>query len=443
MQSKREEGNQRSHVIVIGAAMFAMFFGAGNLIFPPAIGLETGQNWIWSLIGFNLTGIGLPVLGVLAVSRAGGTIFQLAGRVNKTFARVIGTITVLAIGPLLAIPRTGATVYEMGIRPAFPNVSPILAVSVYFMVTLVLVLTPSKIIDRVGKILTPILLGILALIIISGIINPIGEIVTTDKTTPFAFGFINGYQTMDTFTAVLMGGLILSALLKKGYTKAKEQMRITMKAGLIAGAGLAFVYSGLLFLGATASGVFDAGMARTDLVINIAKSVFGPFGQLSLSLAVSAACLTTAVGITAIVGNFFETLTDGKLKYKHVVTFTCLFSIGVAVMGVEQIVKIAVPLLAIVYPILIVLILMGLMDQYITYKAAYKGAVLGAFVVGTYDALKAMTIEMGSIGLIFEQLPLVSSGFGWAVPAVLLAFLAAGLQRAGLFNKEVGEIVQA
>lgn len=421
-------GNERKDVIVIGAALFAMFFGAGNLIFPPAIGLASGSEWVMSLLGFLVTGIGLPVLGVLAVSKAGGTIFQFAGKVNSTFGKIFATIVILAIGPLLAIPRTGATVYEIGIKPMFPTVSPLLVAAIYFTITWIFVIKPSGVIDKVGKILTPVLLAILALVISCGVFKPMGAVAHMGLTNPFSFGFLSGYQTMDTLGSIVMGGLILNALLEKGYTKPKDQMRLTMKAGLIAGACLGLVYGGLLFLGASGSMVFASDIARTDLVIGITNKVLGSFGQIGMCVAVSAACLTTSIGLTAIVGDFFENLSEGKLQYKYIVTFTCLFSVGVAVLGVEQIVKVAVPLLVLVYPIAITLILMNMMSGYIKYESAYKGAALGAFIVGLYDALTALNINMGGVKVAFDSLPFASNGFAWVVPTVVLGILFAATE---------------
>lgn len=232
--------------IVVGAALFAMFFGAGNLIFPPAIGMAAGEKWLLSLLGFLMTGIGLPVLGVMAVSKAGGTVSDLAGKVSKRFSLIIGTTIILAIGPLLAIPRTGATVYEIGIEPML-SVNPLVVSFIYFAITLAFVIKPNGIIDKVGKILTPILLGVIGLIIVVGVIHPIAKPTGVPTFQPIAYGFLEGYQTMDTLGAIVMGGIILAALIEKGYHDRKSQMKMTSIAGVIAGLGLAGVYGGLLY----------------------------------------------------------------------------------------------------------------------------------------------------------------------------------------------------
>ncbi len=417
--------------IVISAALFAMFFGAGNLIFPPAIGVEGGSRWIMSLLGFLVTGIGLPVLGVLAVSKAGGTIDSLANVAGKKFAIIFGSVVILAIGPLLAIPRTGATVYEIGIKPMM-DVNPLFSSVVYFAVTLFFVIKPSGIIDKVGKILTPILLLVIGLIIVTGIIKPMGLPVATDIANPFSSGFLQGYQTMDTLASIVLGGIILAALLEKGYTKRSDQTKITTLSGLMAGAVLAIVYGGLLYLGATISGGVPSDISKTSLIIQITNTLLGQSGQLVMCVAVSAACLTTSIGLTAIVGNYFEALTKGKLSYKSIVIFTCVFSAVMAVIGVEALVKVAEPLLVMVYPIAIVLIVFNLADGLIPNDSFYKGGVFGAGLVGALDAIKIINIPglnlagaLKPLNDVVNIMPLAEQGFAWIVPAIVFA-LAGG-----------------
>lgn len=410
--------------VIIGAALFAMFFGAGNLIFPPAIGLLSGEKWMLSLLGFILTGIGLPVLGVIAVSKVGGTINDLAGRVGSKFSKVLGSVIILAIGPLLAIPRTGATVYEIGIKPLFSTVNPLLVSIIYFLITLFFVIKPSGIMDKIGKILTPILLIVTTAIIVKGILVPMGSPIQTTIAMPFSKGFTDGYQTMDALSSIVMAGIVLVSLLEKGYTDKKEQMHMTIKAGLIAGSGLLFIYGGLLYLGATSSSVYAAGISKSELIVGITNNVLGSMGQIGMCVVVSAACLTTSIGLTAIVGNYFSELSGGRIGYRPIVIGTVSFSAIMAVVGVEQIVKLAVPLLSLVYPVAIVLIILGLFDVYIKNKNIYKGAVTGAFIVSFFDGLSAMNIHAGGIHTLITKLPFSSMGFGWIVPAITLATIA-------------------
>lgn len=411
-------------VIIIGAALFAMFFGAGNLIFPPAIGMMAGDKWLFSLLGFVLTGIGLPVLGVIAVSKVGGTINDLSSRVGPIFSKILGSIVILAIGPLLAIPRTGATVYEIGIKPLFDSANPLLVSVIYFSITLFFVIKPSGIMDKIGKILTPILLIVTTTIIIKGILIPIGTPTKTVISMPFSKGFTDGYQTMDALGSIVMAGIVLISLLEKGYTDKKEQISMTVKAGLIAGTGLLFIYGGLLYLGATASGVFSADIAKSELIVSITNNVLGSMGQIGMCVVVSAACLTTSIGLTAIVGNYFSDLSGGRLGYRPIVIGAVSFSTIMAVIGVEQIVKLAVPLLVLVYPVAIILILLGLCDSLIKNKNIYKGAVTGALIVSFFDALSAMNLQIGFLHDYIARLPFSAMGFGWVIPTFAMATLA-------------------
>ncbi|MBN2899459.1 MAG: branched-chain amino acid transport system II carrier protein [Clostridia bacterium] len=415
--------NERKDYIVVGAALFAMFFGAGNLIFPPALGMLSGDQWLSCILGFALTGVGLPILGVITIAKVGGSLKDFAGRVSPLFATVLGAVIVLAIGPLLAIPRTGATVFEIGISPLFPTIPPLAVSIVYFTITLFFVIKPSSIIDKIGKILTPILLLIVGLIIFKGVASPIGAPVPTGIKLAFSEGFVGGYQTMDALASVVLGGLILFGLKEKGYTDQKSLIKLTSKAGILAGSALLFIYGGLLFLGATGSGLLSAELTKTELIIELTNRVLGIYGQMGICLAVSVACLTTSIGLTAVVGNFFEELTKGKLSYRTIVIATTLFSIVMSVIGVEQIVKLSVPLLVLVYPVTIVLIALNLFGKHIKSDMVFKSMVVGTLFISVFDALGAMGINIEAMTSIISKLPFASAGFAWICPAILCGFV--------------------
>lgn len=414
-------------ILVASAALFAMFFGAGNLIFPPSLGFQAGENWLSCILGFALTGAGLPILGVIAMAKTGGSLEDFAGRVSPFFAKAMGTGIVLAIGPFLAIPRTGATVFEVGIQPLFPQVPPLLASIVFFTITLLFVLKPTGIVDKIGKILTPALLLIVSLIIVKGVLFPIGQTVSTPMQQPFSKGFIEGYQTMDALASILFAGLILSAIKNKGYQTEKDQIRLTCQAGMIAGVVLMAVYGGLLFLGATASDLFATDISKAKLIIAITHNVLGSAGQLGMCLAVSAACLTTAIGVTAVVGDYIATLTNGRIGYTPVVLVTTLFSTVISVSGVEKIVQFSVPLLIIAYPIVIVLIVLNLFARNLSH-AIFRGAVFGTLLLSVPDALAFLSIDTGVVGRILKVLPFTDSGFSWILPSVFCAAFLEGIR---------------
>lgn len=409
---------ENKEALVLGAALFAMFFGAGNLIFPPFLGLLAGQEWNWSMVGFFITGIGLPLLGIIASAKAGGDIDKLGNRVSPIFSKFLGITVVLAIGPLLAIPRTGATAYEMAILPNFPSVSPFIFAIIYFGVSYFLAIKPNDVMDRIGKILTPILLLLLGIIIIRGIFDPMGTPVPEDLAKPFSDGFITGYQTMDALASILFGSMVTLSLIKSGHTDLKEQMRITKKAGLVAVSGLTLVYGGLGYLGATGGALFTKDITKVDLIMNIANNSLAGFGELALGLIVALACLTTSVGLIATVGQYFSSITEGKLKYEWVVIATTIFSAVMSVRGVESIITFSEPILIFMYPVVIVMILLTVLGRDKPNKNIYKYAVYATLIVSTLELLNMFGIGT-YVTRIIEYLPFASWGLPWLVPAIL------------------------
>jgi len=417
-------------VIVVGVALFAMFFGAGNLIFPPFMGLMAGTQWKLALLGFLITGIGMPLLGIMAAARAGGTVEHLGSRVDPLFGRIMSVVVILAIGPLLAIPRTCATAFELGVRPAFAGFSPALFSLIFFGVTLYFALNRSAVVDRIGKFLTPFLLVTLAWIIIKGVITPLGSAVTTDLPGPMGRGFREGYQTMDALASIVFAEIVIAALVFKGYSTVSDQVRLTSLAGVIAATGLGLVYGGLMYLGATAGSVYPQDIERTDLLVNIAQDLLGGSGKVALGLAVGFACLTTSVGLTATVGDYFSTLSKGKVGYKAICIVTVVFSGVFATVGVTTIVNVAVPLLVTMYPVAIALIVLTMMGVH--KRAVYAGAVIAALSTSVFEASTAAGMPIGPVNAAISHIPLANGGFAWIIPSLLGALVGWVLARRGV-----------
>lgn len=367
-------------IFVIGFALFAMFFGAGNLIFPPALGQSAGENLILTVIGFLLTGVGLPLIGIITISKFNGDLELLASKSNKHFAKILTFVVILLIGPLVAIPRTSATTYEMAISPLFPNFSAIIFSAIYFSIVLAFVLKPSSIIDKIGKILTPILLITMITIITRGILYPAGDLVDTGLGVSFSNGFVEGYQTMDVMAATIFGGIVVAGIKQKGYKSAKEVSRLTAQAGIVAAIGLSIIYTGLAYLGATA-GDIPMDTSRSELIITITNNLLGNFGQVLLGIAVGMACLTTSIGLTATSGKYFSKISKGKLSYEKVVMITVTVSMLISNLGVDSIVNLASPLLMIIYPIIIVLVILGLVDKYISNQKVYTVLIFSTLIL--------------------------------------------------------------
>ena len=415
--------NSSKHSIVIGFALFAMFFGAGNLIFPPLLGKAAGSAFFASIVGFLITGVGLPLAGIIACAKINGTYDKMANRVGKKFAIITGIALILVIGPLFAIPRTAATTFELGIHPIFPSISQNIAVILYFAIALAFVLKPSSIIDNIGKILTPLLLLILATIIFKGIIDPIGPIVNTSYKGGFTKALTEGYQTMDAMASVIFAGIIITSIKSKGYKNATDIMKMTIKSALVAVVGLAFVYGGLMYLGTQTTTLFPADIARTKLVTQIVRLDLGSIGAVLLGLCVALACLTTAIGLLASGAEFFANISKNKISYKTAAVTMAVVSGLIATKNVDAIISLAGPVLQILYPIVIVLIVITLLGDIVKNNTVVAITTYTALIISILDTIN--TIYPDSI-VFLKFIPLASVGFSWLIPT-LMTFIISNL----------------
>lgn len=413
----------------IGLMLFALFFGAGNLIFPPALGQLAGVNMWEAILGFLITGVGLPLLGVVAIGISGSDVQSLASRVHPVFGLVFTFVLYLAIGPVFAIPRTGTVTYEIGILPFLPEAAgqsslPLfLFTIIFFGITLWLSLNPTKLVDTVGKLLTPILLIVLALISVKMFITPLGEMQAPKgeyADGSFFKGFLEGYLTMDTLAALVFSIVVINAVKERGVTERSEIAKICIKCGLIAAAGLAAVYISLAYLGATSVsqiGYLDNGGSVLSESVTI---LFGSLGNVVLSTAITFACLTTSIGLVSACGNYFSKVFPG-ISYKMIITVICLFSLVVANVGLTNLIAFSVPVLVGIYPLAIVLIALSFLHHY--YKGApevYIGSLLLTTIISIADGLKAGGLLPGSIDeSLIAVIPLYEYGIGFVVPAMI------------------------
>ncbi|MDR0879840.1 MAG: branched-chain amino acid transport system II carrier protein [Clostridioides sp.] len=404
-------------IMVFGFALFAMFFGAGNLIFPPYLGIVAGPQWLTGFIGFTLADAGLALLAVMATTKFNGDVNKMFERCGRKLGIMIGCADILCIGPLLAIPRTGATTYEMGISPVFGTSIPVFIFCIiFFVITYVLTVKPSKVIDIVGQFLTPALLITLAVIIVKGIVTPLGKVIDEPMITGvFANGIGQGYQTMDAFAAIALASVLIVSLNDKGYTSQAVKIKVILKSGIVACVGLALVYGGLCYLGATVSSMNGVDAVQTQVIVSITQGLLGSVGKTLLALAVALACLTTAIGLTSATGQYFANLTNGKVSYEKVVLAVCVFSAVVSSLGVGMIIKLASPILAIVYPPSIVLIVLAFFNEKIKNDNIYKGAVYMALLISVLGVAEGFGVKVPFI----NSLPLHNVGFNWLVPVIV------------------------
>jgi len=416
----------KKDLVFISLMLFSLFFGAGNLIFPPFLGQSAGNvTWI-SMLGFFVTAVGFPILGVIAVAKSGG-LHTLAKRVNPLFASIFTVLIYLSIGPCLGIPRAGSLPFEMAISPYLPqSVSKPLALFiftlVFFSIAYWISLTPAKLVDRMGKILTPTLLILISLIFIATIFRPLGSYgIATEEyiNSPFVKGFLEGYLTMDTIAALNFGIVIALAIKSKGIKEEKAIISASVKAGIIAGILLIVIYSILAHLGASSGGRFGDTENGAQTLTNIVTYIFGKPGAALLAVIFTLACITTCVGLITSCSQYFSTLTS-KLSYKTWVRILSISSMILANMGLTKILAISVPVLNAIYPIAIVLIVLAMIDKLFKGSTVVYGlTILFTGIVSISDALGQVGMEFDFIINLLNKLPLYSKGLGWVVPALI------------------------
>ncbi|KOS60758.1 branched-chain amino acid transport system II carrier protein [Lysinibacillus agricola] len=418
--------------LAVGLLLFALFLGAGNIIFPPLLGQQAGEYITPAMIGFLITGVGLPLLAIVAVAKAGGDLQLLANRVGPIFGVIFTSIVYLAIGPFFAVPRTGSVSYEIGIAPFLPEAAadhwaPLFITSIlFFALILCLAINPTKLIDRVGKILTPVLLLVILLLAVKSFVSPMGEPGTAIgkyTVSPFSEGFVQGYLTMDVLSALVFGIVILQALRGMGMSDTKKQVKTTIFAGIVAAIGLSFVYISLGHIGNTsidAIGISDNGGI---IIAKSAEVLFGKLGSIILSVTILLACISTAVGLLNANAQFFNKLFP-RISYKTFIVIFTILSMAITNIGLSTIISASLPVLLIIYPLAMVLMVLSLVDNFFKGgQIVYILALIPTFFVSLYDGLKEMNIKIAPYESILKALPFYEQSLGWLVPAIIGALI--------------------
>ena len=411
--------NTAADIVVVGFALFSMFFGAGNVIFPPFLGMEAGSQWLTGFSAYFIADIGLAMMGMFALLRVGSSekVLERAGRVP---AEILMCAIILCIGPMVAIPRTSASTYEMAIAPNLSGVSPVVFSVVFFAVILALCIKESAVVDIVGKVLTPLLLVGLFAIIIKGVITPLGDIAPLAQIDNVAVtGIKAGYQTMDALAALPFGIIVLQSVTAKGYQRGQSQLRVVGGAALLAGVLLLAVYMGLAYLGATVSTQYTGSIGRAALIMAIVEALMGKTGMVIFGVVVGLACVTTAIALTSSAAAYFTELCRGKISYKVFVTVICVFSAVVSNLGLDRIVAVAAPVLDIVYPPTLVLICVSLIIPKV-HDFVSRGAALGALLTSVLCTLHTCGVKLPLV----EALPLYDLGLSWLLPAAVFGLAA-------------------
>ena len=413
-------------ILPIGLMLFASFFGAGNLIFPPALGQSAGVNFLPAAAGFCTTGVGIPLLGIIAIGllRASNP-EALALPVHPKFAKALIVVTVLTIGPFFAIPRTGAVSFDVGILPFISAENYDLGLALYslffFVVTYFLSVNPSKIVDWVGKILTPLLLISIAILVVQVFMLPMGEPQQAGgyyASMPYLKGFHEGYYTMDLLATMLFGTVVIDSIKVRGISEGSVLTRTCIMAGIIAAVLLAAIYFSLTYTGATSVAVFGVSDNGAIALSSIANYYMGTAGNVVLCLMIFFACLTTSIGLTVSAGSYLEQVLKYKMQYQRIAAIICIFSFAVSNVGLTKIISLSVPVLCLLYPIVIVLVMMAFMP--VKRACVYRSTLAFTIVFAIIDGLNAAGVPMKTAEALFKDvIPFYSAGFGWFVPSIV------------------------
>ncbi len=377
-------------VIVTGFALFAMFFGAGNVIFPPYLGMTSGTEWVIGFLCFIFIDVILSCVGIFTIVYGGGSITALENVVGKVPGMVLNVASILCTGVLIAPPRTAATTYEMSIAPFTDKISLFVFSIIFFAIVFIFTIRPTRFVDIIGKFLTPVLIICTFVLIIAGIINPIGEIAAPVSQTVAQDGIIAGYQTMDILVVSGFGLVMLNTLRLKGYTERKVQLKAIVGVCFVAGILLSLIYGGLAYLGATSSVVLgNSNLNQAQLIVAITNQLMGQTGMIILGVIVGFACLTTAVGLIGATACFFEDFTNKKVKYPVWVVINTLISISLCNLGLSTIIEVAVPILTTICPPFMVTVLLLLFRNQIRNTLVYKGIAFVALVYGLVSTVQS------------------------------------------------------
>ena len=418
-----------SLVLPIALMLFSFFFGAGNFIFPPILGQQAGENLLIAMIGFCISGVGLPLTGVIAMALTRSDNPEtMVNPVGSWYAKALIVITSLTIGPFFAIPRTAAVSFDTGIFAFIPAGWESDAMMIYsflfFAVTYFLAVNPSKIIDNIGKILTPMLLLCLGVLITFVIFKPMGAVqgaVGDYANIPFFKGFQEGYNTMDLLASMLFGAATINAIEAKGVLNPKTLTKLCIYSGIIAAGFLAVIYGSLAYMGASSVSLLGLMQNGGQMLSSITDHYFGWYGKVILALIIFFACLTTSIGVTSSVSGYFNVVFKEKMQYDRYVAIICLFSFVVSNVGLSKLIQFAIPVLCILYPITIVIVLLNLCNGiFHRDPKIYRPCMFFTTIFAIFDGLRASGTDIGFVGdLLSTDVPLYNIGFGWITPCLL------------------------
>ena len=412
-------------IVALGFMTFALFIGAGNIIFPPIVAQQAGEHVWLAAFGFLITAVGLPVITIIALSRVGGSIQILSSPLGKIASLILTITCYLTVGPLFATPRTATVSYEIGFSSYLGTSSSSLLIysAIYFSVVTLISLYPNKILDTVGYVLSPLkilsltILGIAAMMIPTGFVPPA---INNYIDSPVSEGFVNGYLTMDTLGALVFGIVIIQAIRSRGVSNPKLITRYAVIASIISGIGLTVVYLSLFKLGLGSHEVAANASNGAVILHAYVQHAFGDLGSIFLSAMIFIACMVTAIGLTCACAEYFSSIT--KIGYKVWVFILIGFSFIISNLGLTKLIAFSVPVLSAIYPPAIVVIMLSFGWKFFNHPRRVIAPVTAvSLVFGILDGLKVANFELPYA---LTHLPLAEQNLAWLIPSLVVFVIA-------------------
>lgn len=416
-------------IIALGFMTFALFVGAGNIIFPPLVGLQSGDNVWTAAIGFMLTAVILPVIAVISLARVGGNIVVLTRPLGRYAGFLMAVICYLSLGPLFATPRTASVSFAVGIAPIIGNdtTHQFIYSLLFFTFVIVISLHPNKLLNSVGHILAPLKIVALFVLGISALLwsakSPTSSI-SAFQEAPLSTGFIHGYQTMDTLSALMFGAIIVMAARSRGVSNSGLLLRYTLLASLLAGIGLSLLYLCLFKLGANSRDLVSVTNTHNgaDILYAYVNYTFGNIGTVFMAIMMFIACLIAAVGMTCACADFFSQYLP--ISYKILVIIFSTFAMFVSNMGLNDLIRVSLPVLTIIYPPCIVLVLLSFSQNYWkSAKYVFIPVVSTSLLFSIFDSIKSTSVN-NILPYWFYKLPMAGNGMVWIVPTLIVLLFA-------------------
>ena len=423
--------------IYIGSMLFGLFFGAGNLIFPVHMGQLAGQNLLPAILGFIMTAVGLPFLGIVAMGLSGKeSLLEMASKIHPKYGVFFTAALYLTIGPFFATPRTATVSFEAAVAPyldpSMTKMALFLFSLLFFIAVLWFSLKPSEILKWVGKVLNPIFLVFLSVLILFGFFAPMGAaseipVDASYQTGAFFKGFLEGYNTMDALASLAFGIIVVTTIQGLGVTKTTTIAKDTIKSGAISMLLMAVIYGSLVYLGATSRGIFEISDNGGIALAQISNEYFGIFGAVLFAVIITVACLKTAIGLITAISETFVHMFPNSLDYKQYVYLFTAISFGLANLGLSQIIAFSIPVLMFLYPLAITLIFLSITSSLFNDRTiVYQMTTLFTLPFAIVDFLKALPQGIkdavgldGFISWTDAAIPLSDIGMGWLIPSLL------------------------